>query len=192
MPSASRHFLFVDRDGVINRDSIDYIMSWEQFAFLPGSREAMARLTRAGVGIVVITNQSIIGRGWVQVETVETIHQRMTAAVAETGGRIDAVYYCPHAPADGCNCRKPAPDLIHQACRDLSINPTDAAMIGDKASDIQCGQNAGVAATILVRSNTTCRALSELTSHGQSPDAVVDDLSGGVDWWLHRQRRNSI
>ena len=96
--------VFLDRDGVINRDSPDYVTSWEQFVFLPGSLEAICRLTAAGLVVMVITNQSAVGRGMMNTATLEAMHQNLRQAVEARGGRIDAVFYCPHHPNDGCAC----------------------------------------------------------------------------------------
>ena len=99
--------IFLDRDGVINENRSDYVKAWSEFCFLPGSKEAMAMLTRAGHRIIVCTNQAGITRGNVTRETVEEIHRHMTAEVAKVGGIIERVYYCPHGKDENCRCRKP-------------------------------------------------------------------------------------
>ena len=109
--------LVLDRDGVINADSDDYIKSAEEWHALPGSVEAIGRLTRAGWTIVVATNQSGIGRGLYGYAELAAIHERMLRAVAAAGGRIDGVFFCPHAPEAGCPCRKPAAGLLHDIAR---------------------------------------------------------------------------
>src|SRR5215831_13737589 len=101
--------IFLDRDGVINENRADYVKSWQEFRFLPGSKEAIARLTHAGHRIIVCTNQACIARRIVAVETVEEIHRRMTAEIAQVGGMVRKVYYCPHGKDEGCFCRKPQP-----------------------------------------------------------------------------------
>lgn len=168
--------IFLDRDGVINQDSPDYIKSWAEFRFLPGSLEAIALLTRRGFPLIVITNQSMIRRGMVPLEVLQQIHRRMQSAVAAAGGRIVDIFFCPHRPDEGCDCRKPAPGLIQQAVRRHGLDPGRTVMIGDSAKDILCGRNAGCGQTILVRTGNGPAAQRELAAAEIRPDAVVDDL----------------
>jgi D-glycero-D-manno-heptose 1,7-bisphosphate phosphatase len=168
--------VFLDRDGVINVDSPEYIKSWKEFAFLPGSLEAMVDLTRSGHHLILITNQSIIGRGMVPLSVLQDIHLRLQRAVEAAGGRIVDIFYCPHHPDDGCNCRKPAPGMILAAGRRHHINLASAVMIGDNVKDIHCGRNAGCGATILVRTGSGREAEHALMSEGINT-TVADDLS---------------
>lgn len=178
--SAAGHTVFLDRDGVINRDSPDYITSWDPFVFLPGSLAAIGRLTAAGAAVIVITNQSAVGRGMMDAATLDGIHRNMCRAVAEQGGRIDAVFHCPHHPDEKCACRKPEPGLIRQAQRRFNLDLAAATMIGDSARDIQSGIRAGCGRTILVRSGRH-DDLARLEALGTPPDWVVDDLAAAVD-----------
>lgn len=178
--SAAGHTVFLDRDGVINRDSPDYITSWDRFVFLPGSLAAIGRLTAAGAAVIVITNQSAVGRGMMDAATLDGIHRNMCRAVAEQGGRIDAVFHCPHHPDEKCACRKPEPGLIRQAQQRFNLDLAAATMIGDSARDIQCGIRAGCGRTILVRSGRH-DDLARLEALGTPPDWVVDDLAAAVD-----------
>ena len=132
--------VFLDRDGVINQDSADYIKSWDEFRFIPGSLEAIAELTAAGFIQIVITNQSGINRGLVAPDQLGLMHRRMCAAAASRGGNISAVYFCPHRPDELCGCRKPKPALIQSAVADWSLDPARAFMVGDNVKDI-CGGN---------------------------------------------------
>src|SRR2546426_676333 len=141
--------IFLDRDGVINENRSDYVKSWDEFRFLPGSKEAIAQLTGAGHRIIVCTNQAGIARGMISVETVEDIHRRMMAEIAQDGGKIERVYYCPHAKDDNCCCRKPRPGMLLCARNELSIDLSDAILIGDNITDIHAGLAVGVS-TILV------------------------------------------
>ena len=100
---------------MINRDSADYITRLEQFEFLPGSLDALRRLTEAGFSLIVVTNQSALGRGWMPAAELERIHDHLRASVAGAGGRILDILVCPHRPSDGCACRKPRPGLLHAA-----------------------------------------------------------------------------
>lgn len=174
--------VFLDRDGVINRDSPDYIKNWEEFAFLPGSLEAIRLLTENGRVLIVITNQSVIGRKWVSPETLEDMHRRMTAEAASRGGLITDVFYCPHLPDEDCDCRKPKPGLIRQACRKYDIDLSSAVMVGDSAKDILCGMAAGCGRTVLVRTGNGSAALETLRREDVLPTAVAADLLDAARW----------
>lgn len=169
--------IFLDRDGVINHDSPEYIKNWDEYRFLPGSLEALAALTAAGYHLILITNQSIIGRGMVPPDTLEQIHRRLKAAVEAAGGRIFDIIFCPHHPDDGCACRKPRPGMIEQARARHGVNVSSAVMIGDNAKDVQCGFNAGCGATILVRTGSGVQAQKDLAGMGITPTAVAENLS---------------
>jgi D-glycero-D-manno-heptose 1,7-bisphosphate phosphatase len=181
---AVQNVIFLDRDGVINRDSADYVKSWEEFEFLPGSLDAMAALTRAGYALIVITNQSIIGRGMVPPAVLEEMFRRMRGEIEGAGGRILDIYFCPHRPDENCDCRKPEPGMIFQAKSAHGIHLPRTVMIGDNIKDVLCGQNAGCGATILVRSGCGRQAEKELASIQVSPTLVVDDLSAAADMIL--------
>ncbi|WP_300675240.1 HAD-IIIA family hydrolase [Desulfoluna sp.] len=120
--------LFIDRDGVINQDSPDYIKTAEAFHFLPRSPEAFALMKAHRLSGMVITNQSIIGRGWVTEETLTAIFKKMVTGIEEAGGHVDDIFFCPHTPDDDCACRKPKPGLIMEACRTHGIDPADSVM----------------------------------------------------------------
>ncbi len=143
--------IFLDRDGVINENRADYVKSWSEFRFLPGSREAIAKLTQAGHRIVVCTNQAGIARGNLSIEAVEDIHHRMIASISDVGGKIEKVYYCPHDRDEDCSCRKPRPGLLLRARDELDIDLHDAVFIGDSMNDIRAGFAAGIH-TVLVLS----------------------------------------
>ncbi|HEY6286922.1 MAG TPA: D-glycero-beta-D-manno-heptose 1,7-bisphosphate 7-phosphatase [Ktedonobacteraceae bacterium] len=143
--------IFLDRDGVINENRADYVKSWSEFRFLPGSREAIAKLTHAGHRIVVCTNQAGIARGTISLETVEEIHHRMIASISDVGGKIEKVYYCPHDRDGDCSCRKPRPGMLLRARDELDIDLHDAVFIGDSITDIRAGLAAGIH-TVLVLS----------------------------------------
>ena len=176
-----QNVIFLDRDGVINYDSPDYIKSWEEYEFLPGSLEALAALTRAGYHLVVITNQSIIGRGMVPLPVLEDMFGRMGLAVEAAGGKIFDIFYCPHHPDEQCDCRKPEPGMIFQAKATHGIDLPRTVMIGDNIKDVVCGQNAGCGATILVRTGSGRLAEKELAAKQVSPTLVVDDLAAAAD-----------
>jgi len=177
-----RRVIFTDRDGVINRNSPDYIKGPEEFEFLPGSREALRRLTESGFDIIVITNQSAVGRGFMTLECLEEIHRRMIAAVEADGGRILDICICPHQPGDGCACRKPEPGLLLAAQRKHRVDFSTAVMIGDSVTDIECALHAGIGTVLLVRTGNGATAAGELAARGFLPDFIADDLSQAVDW----------
>ncbi len=136
--------IFLDRDGVINENRSDYVKSWSEFRFLPGSREAIAKLTQAGHRIVVCTNQAGVARGTISIETVHEIHRRMMTSISEMGGKIEKVYCCPHDKDEACACRKPRPGMLFQARDELGLDMHDAVFIGDSITDIRAGLAAGV------------------------------------------------
>lgn len=170
--------IFLDRDGVINRDSPDYIKSWDEFEFLPGSLQAIRRLTENGCSLIVITNQSAVGRGLITVAALEAIHRRMTAAIREAGGRLTDIFYCPHTPEARCGCRKPLPGLIRRACRRYFVDLPQAVMVGDRPGDIACGRSAGCGRTILI-SQGAPHAMT-----GPTADRVAGSLLDCVEWIL--------
>ncbi|MCX8068231.1 MAG: HAD family hydrolase [Anaerolineae bacterium] len=135
--------VFIDRDGVICRNRTDHVKSWEEFVFLPGAKEALARLSHSDFLIIVITNQAIINRGMVPAEAVEEIHRRMIQEVTAAGGRIDRVVYCPHRPDENCGCRKPQPGMLLRTAQEMRIDLTHSWLIGDAWSDIVAARQAG-------------------------------------------------
>jgi D-glycero-D-manno-heptose 1,7-bisphosphate phosphatase len=135
--------IILDRDGVINHDSDAYIKSPEEWRPIPGSLEAIARLTKAGYRIVVATNQSGVARGLFDLETLGAIHARMHQAVAEAGGRIDAIFFCPHGPDSGCACRKPKPGMLIEILRRFGADASEVTTVGDSLRDLQAAVAAG-------------------------------------------------
>ncbi|MEE4113417.1 MAG: D-glycero-beta-D-manno-heptose 1,7-bisphosphate 7-phosphatase [Desulfobacteraceae bacterium] len=182
--------IFLDRDGVINEDSPDYITCWAEFHFIPGSLDALARLTRSGCTIIIITNQSAINRRWVTSTQLETMHRRLRQAVLDSGGRVTDIFYCPHRPDEGCGCRKPKPGLIFAARDRYGIDLSRAVMVGDSAKDIRAGQAAGCGRTVLVQTGNGMTAIQALEESGHRPDHVAADLDRAVQWILDRPNKN--
>jgi D-glycero-D-manno-heptose 1,7-bisphosphate phosphatase len=176
--------VFLDRDGVINEDRPDYVKRWDEFAFLPGSLEALRLLREQGCRIIVITNQSIVGRRMVSETELCHIHNKMLKAVAVHGGKIDAIFYCPHSPEEGCACRKPKPGLIYQARDVYSLDLSQTCMIGDSLKDMQCARTAGCGKTILVRTGYGRQTEQICREYDIRPDHVAPDLLGAVRWLL--------
>lgn len=170
--------LILDRDGVINHDSDEYIKTEEEWEPIPGSLDAIARLNRAGYRIVVASNQSGIARGKLDIITLGTIHRKLHNHLAQFGGAIDAIFFCPHGPDDNCNCRKPQPGLFHEISRRLRIPLYRTSFVGDNLSDIEVAQ-AVKARPVLVR---TGYGKDNLDS-GKIPDTVpvFDDLAAFAD-----------
>lgn len=135
--------IILDRDGVINEDSDAYIKSPDEWKPIPGSLAAISRLTHAGYRIAVATNQSGVGRGLFDLATLGQIHAKMQHAVAAAGGRIDAIFFCPH-PADAhCGCRKPRPGMIHEILHRFDVQPGGVFVVGDSLRDLEAGAAAG-------------------------------------------------
>lgn len=174
----STHIVILDRDGVINADSPDYIKSEAEWKALPGSLEAISRLNHAGYRVVVITNQSGLGRGRFDVEHLNAIHQKMAAHLDQFGGNIDAILFCPHAPEDNCTCRKPRPGLYQDLARRLGVSLSGVPSIGDKLSDIDAALAAG-ARPLLVRTGDGRKV--EQSSQVPAGVPVYDDLRAAVE-----------
>jgi len=168
--------VLLDRDGVINADQDGYVTSWDQFRLLPGTLEGLRQLTAAGYRLAVVTNQAVVGRGLASAAEVEGLNARMVSALAEGGARIDAVLYCPHAPEEGCACRKPEPGLLIEAGRRLGVSPADTCVIGDWVDDVAAARAAGCAVPILVLTGRGRRALPLARAAGLSPFLVARDL----------------
>ena len=143
-------YILLDRDGVINHDSDDFIKTPEEWQPIVGSLDAIALLNRHGYKVAVITNQSGLARGLFDEAMLEKIHAKMRQMVEEEGGKIDAIYFCPHAPDDGCNCRKPKPGLLESFASDKNVILSGMIFIGDSLRDIQSAQAVG-ASPILVK-----------------------------------------
>lgn len=152
--------VILDRDGVINEDSDDFIKNPEEWIPIAGSADAIAQLHRAGYTVVVATNQSGIGRGYFSLETLTAIHQKMNDHVAAAGGKISAIFYCPHGPDDGCDCRKPKAGLIDQIIAQFNTDVTDAPLVGDSLRDLQCGVLRGCK-PVLVKTGKGARTLAK-------------------------------
>src|SRR5712691_7684946 len=146
--------IFLDRDGVINFERKDYVKSAEEFVFIPGALEALRDLATLNYPIIVVTNQSVVGRGIITGEKLERINEHMIGNVRENGGRIDRVFSCTHEPEENCDCRKPATGLFKKATKVFPISLSDSWLIGDAETDRVAGETVGCK-TIMIQSNTT-------------------------------------
>lgn len=174
--------VFLDRDGVINKDSPAYIKSWAEFEFLPGSLEAIRKLTLSGFEIIIITNQSAINRKIITIDQLEYMHTRLNEAVESNGGKIKDIFFCPHTPEEVCICRKPKPGLIYRARQKYQIDLGRSAMVGDSAKDVACAKNAGCRYAILVKTGNGMKAENRLTEKAVYPDFVAQDLLDAANW----------
>jgi histidinol-phosphate phosphatase family protein len=173
--------LFLDRDGVINEDREDYVKSWQEFKFIKGVRPALKKIKEAQIPVVVITNQSIIGRGWVSERDLTALHGRMSAAIKEGGGEILKIYHCPHHPKDRCRCRKPRIGLLKQAAREFDFDLKECLFVGDSLKDIQAGNRAGCR-TVLVQTGQGEESLKKILG-GKTrirPDWVCESLAAAT------------
>ncbi|MFN8487888.1 MAG: HAD family hydrolase [Caldilineaceae bacterium] len=181
---------FLDRDGVINRERADYVKSWAEFEFLPGVLPALQRLALLNAPILVISNQSAIGRGLVTSETVNAIHQAAQAKIEAAGGRIDGFFVCPHRPDEACACRKPKPDLLFQAAKLFNLDLGQCVFIGDTLTDFQAAEAAGCQ-SILVESGRQGPQLRKLCI--DKPAARITlNLAAAVDLILSIEQRNHV
>ena len=178
----TKYTVFLDRDGVINHDSDAYIKHPDELHFIPQSPDAVALLTANGFQVILITNQSAVGRGMISRQTLDDIFKKMTRGVEQAGGRIKDIFFCPHTPDEGCECRKPKPGMILDAVRSHGIDLEHSVMVGDSAKDIECGKNAGCAKTILVKTGKAEKALAALTAKGIAPDFLARDLYEAARW----------
>jgi len=135
--------IVLDRDGVINQDSDQFIKSPEEWKPIPGSLEAIARLNQWGWRVVVASNQSGVGRGLFGMDTLNAIHEKMVKSLAQVGGRLDAIFFCPHAADSTCDCRKPKPGLFHQLAERFNVDLTGVPAVGDSLRDLQAGTAVG-------------------------------------------------
>ncbi len=141
--------VFIDRDGTIGRD-VPYCSRPEDMEILPGVAEGLKLLNERGFKVVVITNQSGIARGYFTAEMLAKIHERLIADLTRSGAHVDAIYYCPHHPDEGCECRKPHPGLLFRAASDLALDLSRSYMIGNTETDMETGRRAGCGGSFLV------------------------------------------
>lgn len=170
--------VILDRDGVINHDSDDYIKSVEEWLPIDGSLEAIARLNHAGIFVAVATNQSGIARGYFSLQELNRMHAKFQQALARVGGHVDGIFFCPHAPDEGCSCRKPAPGLLRSISLRFGFALDRVPFIGDTRSDVEAAR-AARALPMLVRTGKGERTLAADPSLAELP--VFADLAEAVD-----------
>jgi D-glycero-D-manno-heptose 1,7-bisphosphate phosphatase len=177
-------YVFLDRDGVLNRKlpEGEYVSDWGQFQWLPGAIEAIARMNRAGMTVILVSNQRGIALGLCTHEQLELIHKNMRADLVRHGARLDAIYYCPHDVGE-CQCRKPDIGLFEQAYRDFPpASGHNSVVIGDSLSDIQAGEGVGMK-TIFIQGEAANQKAGA-TAAAESADAVAGSLLQAVEFQL--------
>jgi D-glycero-D-manno-heptose 1,7-bisphosphate phosphatase len=177
--------IVLDRDGVINEDSDDYIKSPEEYIPIPGSLEAISKLNKAGYTVVVATNQSGLARGYFDQNTLDNMHQKLSSLLAASGGSIEKIYVCPHGPDDNCDCRKPKPGLLLQILADHDVKSSDVIAIGDSLRDLQAARAVNMV-PVLVRTGKGASTEAGLKNNGQNAEQfadvnIFDNLSQAVD-----------
>lgn len=172
--------VFLDRDGVINENRSDYVRKPSQFKPVPGSLDAVRRLSEAGFPVVIVTNQSGIARGYYTRDVVLSIHSLAECALGMTGTTIAGIYFCPHHPDEMCGCRKPETGMVEAARKDHDL-PPGGWIVGDADSDMELGRRSGLS-TILVLTGRGAKQLEKLRAEGRpEPDHVVGSLADAAD-----------
>ncbi|MEP6959004.1 MAG: lipopolysaccharide heptosyltransferase II [Nitrospirota bacterium] len=175
--------VFLDRDGTLNYDP-GYLKVAVDLKLLAGVGPALARLKRAGARLVVVTNQSGVGRGIVTLKDLEAIHARLQGLLEQEGAALDAIYFCPHHPNDGCRCRKPNVGMVERAVSELQLDLRHFYLIGDHARDIQLANRVGAKAILLTPALVDAQALDRLKAEQAMPDVVAKSMAEAVDWIL--------
>lgn len=180
----------LDRDGTINEDRDDYVKSAEEWVPLPGALEAIARLNHAGWHVVIASNQSGLGRGLFDMAALNAMHAKLNQLLARQGGRIDAVFFCPHAPDEQCDCRKPLPGLFEQIRERYGVDMSEVPVVGDTARDLQAGMAVGCEPHLVCTGKAAGLDDAELEHllAGLPGTQVHADIAAFVDFLLHRER----
>ena len=173
--------VFVDRDGTLNDDR-GYVTSPEQLVVFPGVPKALARVNYLGIKVILVTNQSAIGRGFMTPEDLQRIHQKLKDLLRAHDGHIDAVYYCPHHPNEDCVCRKPNIAMIQQAASEFSLDLPRCYFVGDKSSDLEAAHRAGVPGVLVMSSDYSAGAV-KASDLGKFPIAFkAESFVEAVNW----------
>lgn len=182
-----KKIIILDRDGTINEDSPDYIKSPDEWHPIPGALEAIAKLNKAGYRVFLTTNQSGIGRGFFDKETLEKIHAKMVRLLTEAGGHLDGIYVCPHHPDDHCQCRKPNTGMILTIAKENHFDAKNTIHIGDALRDMQAAKNVGAEAILVL----TGKGEMTLENHPELKDQVTicKDLASAVQFIFKKMDR---
>jgi len=183
----SMKLVILDRDGTVNEDSDDFVKSPEEWVPQPGALEAIAKLNHAGWHVVIASNQSGLGRGLFDVSALNAMHAKMHKLLAAVGGRIDAVFYCPHAPDDGCTCRKPQPGLFLQIGERLGVELRNVPTAGDSVRDLQAGAAAGCEPHLVLTGKAAAFRGAALSPDFPPGTVVHEDLMAFANFLLARE-----
>ena len=179
--------IFLDRDGVLIANRANYVRNWADVEFLPGIDWAMRTLSNLNAKVVIITNQSAVGRGIISITQALEINNQIKTRIEALGGRIDALYMCPHAPEENCTCRKPEPGMLLEAARDLRLDISQSIMIGDALTDIKAGKRVGVRHSILVLTGRGAMQAKLPEADHLQPFGIYTSLPEAVarisEWW---------
>jgi heptosyltransferase II len=186
----SGYTIFLDRDGTLNPDP-GYIKSPDQFELFPEVSEALARLKRAGARLIVVTNQSGIARGLLSRKDLDAVHMKLKRLLDGAGVTLDAIYFCPHHPDDGCECRKPNRGMIDQAVRECGVTLDHSYLIGDHSRDIELAQRVGVRSILVTTGVVSPQDAERLKASGPAPAWVASSLAEAADWLLSDASRLS-
>ena len=186
---ADLKLVILDRNGTINADSRDFVKSPEEWVPLPGALEGIARLNHAGWHVVIASNQSGLGRGLFDVSSLNAMHEKMFQMLATHGGRIDAVFYCPHTTEDACQCRKPAPGLFKQIGDRYGIDLKGVPVVGDTPRDVVAGAAVGCEPHLVLTGNGAAYRDRPLPETFPAGTVVHEDLASFAVWLIAREKR---
>lgn len=187
IPDKPRHAaLFLDRDGVIIENRPSYVRRWQDVYIFPQALEALRTAAESPFKIILVTNQSAVGRGIISQEAAEAINDGLVREIEGAGGRVDGVLMCPHAPEDGCGCRKPQPGLLLQAAKAHHVNLSQSIMIGDALTDLAAGRTAGTRVSALVKTGRGTNQIALPEAVDYRPFPIYDDLLEALNDLLYR------
>jgi D-glycero-D-manno-heptose 1,7-bisphosphate phosphatase len=176
--------IFLDRDGVIIENRANYVRTWEDVEFFPQALTAMARLSKLPYKLIMVTNQSAVGRGIISLETAVSINNRVIEVVRGENGRIDGAYICPDAPSNNSPCRKPQPGMLLQAAEEHHINISRSIMVGDAITDLNAGRNAGVLQSVILLTGRGKEQIKLPKATLSAPFPIYKDLTAFVDGFI--------
>ena len=182
--------IFLDRDGVIIHNRSDYVRDWSDVQFYPEALEILDQISRLPHAIVVVTNQSAVGRGLITLAKAQEINHAFRSEIHKLGGRIDRIYMCPHSPSDGCSCRKPKPGLLFKAAEELSLDLSRSILVGDALSDLEAARAAGLSRWALVRTGRGKAQLALPAAADLQPFTVYEGLEPALEDMLTLMERS--
>lgn len=189
MAERTPKLVILDRDGTINQDRDDFVKSPEEWLPLPGALEAIARLNHAGWHVVIASNQSGLGRGLFDVASLNAMHDKMHKLLAAAGGRVDAIFYCPHTPEDECNCRKPLPGLFEQIGQRFGLSLKGVPTVGDSLRDLVAGSSAGCETHLVLTGKSSGLSPEEARKGLPEGTRVHADLAAFADFLIERSSK---